>query len=260
VRLELKLMADVAVVGFPNAGKSTLVSSVSAARPKIAGYPFTTLEPHLGVVRYHEHEFVIADIPGLIEGASEGKGLGHQFLRHVERARVLLVLLDLASVEGRTPGDQERVLLAELGRYRPELLDRPRLVVGTKADVGDAPYDGLRISAVTRLGLDELLGRVATVVEDARASEPKPEAFVVHRPREEGFTVERDNDGAWRVAGRAAERVVAMADLTNPEAIAYIQDRLRRMGVERALTRAGAQDGDVVRVGGQELEYHEAFT
>jgi GTP-binding protein len=260
IRLELKLMADVAVVGFPNAGKSTLVSALSAARPKIADYPFTTLEPHLGVVRYHEHEFVIADIPGLIEGASEGKGLGHQFLRHVERARVLLVLLDLASLEGRSPADQERVLLAELGRYRPALLERPRLVVGTKADVGDGQFDGLRISAVTRAGLDGLLGQLTALVAEARAAEPAPAAFVVHRPREEGFTVRRDDDGAWRIVGRSAERVVAMADLNNPEAIAYIQEKLRRMGVERALTRAGARDGDVVRVGTQELEYHEAFT
>jgi GTP-binding protein len=260
IRLELKLMADVAVVGFPNAGKSTLVSVVSAARPKIADYPFTTLEPHLGVVRFHEHEFVIADIPGLIEGASEGKGLGHQFLRHVERARVLLVLLDLASLEGRSPADQERVLLAELGRYRPALLDRPRLVVGTKADVGEAEFGGLRISAVTRSGLDELLGQLTALVTEARADEAAPEAFVVHRPREEGFAVRRDDDGAWRVVGRSAERVVAMADLNNPEAIAYIQEKLRRMGVERALTRAGARDGDVVRVGEQELEYHEALT
>jgi GTPase len=259
LRLELKLMADVAVVGFPNAGKSTLVASVSAARPKIADYPFTTLEPHLGVVRFHEHEFVIADVPGLIEGASEGKGLGHRFLRHVERARVLLVLVDLAAIDGRAPAEQERVLLAELERYRPELLDRPRLVVGSKADVGDAPFAGLRISAVTRRGLDELLGRLAAMVVDARAAEPTAETFVVHRPKEEGFSVQRDDDGVWRVVGRVAERVVEMADLTNPEAISYIEDRLRRMGVERALVRAGVRDGDVVRVGEQELEYHEAF-
>ena len=121
-----KLLADAALVGFPNAGKSTLISAVSAAKPKIADYPFTTLEPHLGVVRFHDHEFVLADIPGLIEGAAEGRGLGHQFLRHVERARVLVLLLDLAPVDGRSPEEQERVLLDELGRYRPELLDRPR--------------------------------------------------------------------------------------------------------------------------------------
>ena len=259
LRLEIKLMADAALVGFPNAGKSTLISAVSAAKPKIAGYPFTTLEPHLGVVRFHEHEFVLADIPGLIEGAAEGKGLGHRFLRHVERARVLVVLLDLANVEGRTPPEQERVLLGELGRYRPDLLERPRLVVGTKADVAACEFEGLRMSAVTREGLDPFLGALATMIDDARASEPVPEPFVVHRPSEQGFSVVRDDDGAWRVRGQAAERVVAMADLTNSEAIAYVQDRFRRMGVERALARAGAREGDLVRVGPVELEYVEAL-
>src|SRR5215510_10043206 len=135
LRLEVKLLADAALVGFPNAGKSTLISVVSAAKPKVADYPFTTLEPHLGVVRFRDHEFVLADIPGLVEGAAEGRGLGHQFLRHVERARVLVILLDLANVEGRTPEEQEAVLLAELGQYEPELLERPRLVVASKADV-----------------------------------------------------------------------------------------------------------------------------
>nr|MBA3606621.1 GTPase ObgE [Acidimicrobiia bacterium] len=140
LKLEMRLMADVALVGFPNAGKSTLISVISAARPKIADYPFTTLVPNLGVVRLDERggagsEFVVADIPGLIEGASEGRGLGHQFLRHVERARVMCLLVDLAALDGTSPAEQERILLRELGEYRPELLDRPRLVVGTKADV-----------------------------------------------------------------------------------------------------------------------------
>src|SRR6185437_2529631 len=133
LRLEVKLLADAALVGFPNSGKSTLISAVSAAKPKIADYPFTTLEPHLGVVRFHEHEFVIADIPGLVEGAAEGRGLGHQFLRHVERARVLVLLLDLAPAAGPPAAEQEAVLLSELGRYQPDLLDRPRIVVGSKA-------------------------------------------------------------------------------------------------------------------------------
>ncbi|MCU1378980.1 MAG: GTPase Obg, partial [Acidimicrobiales bacterium] len=129
LKMELKLMADVALVGFPNAGKSTFISVVSAAKPKIADYPFTTLVPNLGVVRLDDgYEIIVADIPGLIEGASEGRGLGHQFLRHIERARVLLVLIDLASVDGREPADQERILLEELGRYQPDLLDRPRVV------------------------------------------------------------------------------------------------------------------------------------
>ena len=259
MRLEVKLLADAALVGFPNSGKSTLISAVSAAKPKIADYPFTTLEPHLGVVRFGEHEFVLADIPGLVEGAAEGRGLGHQFLRHVERARVVVLLLDLASVDETSPEAQERILLSELERYRPELLERPRLVVGSKADVGTGEYDGLRISAVTHAGLDEFTGTLATLIEQARDATPEAEGFVVLRPREDGFSVIRDEDGVWRVAGRAAERVVAMADLTNPEALAYVHERFRRMGVERALAKAGVHDGDLVRIGAAELEYVEGI-
>lgn len=259
LRLELRLMADVALVGFPNAGKSTLIAAVSAAKPKIAAYPFTTLVPNLGVVRFHEHEFVVADVPGLIEGAAEGKGLGHRFLRHVERARVLVLLVDLASVEQRTPAEQEVVLLTELERYQPALLDRPRLVVGSKSDVADpelsAGFTGMRISAVVHQGLDSFLGHVAGLVDEAREAEPAPQSYVVHRPAGEGFDVVRDDDGAWRVTGRDAERAVAMADLTNEEAVAYVQGRLRRMGVERALRSAGARSGEVVRIGDVEMEY-----
>jgi GTP-binding protein len=258
LRLELKLLADVALVGFPNAGKSTLISVISAAKPKIADYPFTTLVPNLGVVVLDHSEFVVADVPGLIEGASEGRGLGHRFLRHVERARVLVLLLDLASASGRSPADQERILLEELSRYQPELLDRPRLVVGSKADVATADYDGMKISAVTRQGLAPFLGAVAGLVAEARSVEGEPESFVVHRPVDEGFAVRREDDGAWRVSGRVAERVVAMADLTNAEAAAYVAERLRRLGVERALARAGAKEGDTVRVGPVEMEYAEA--
>jgi GTP-binding protein len=260
-RLELRLMADAALVGFPNSGKSTLISAVSAARPKIADYPFTTLEPHLGVVRSRDHEFVLADIPGLVEGAADGRGLGHRFLRHVERARVLVLLLDLARIDddADSPADQERVLLDELGRYRPHLLERPRLVVGSKADIALHDFDGRRVSAVTHEGLDELVGMLGETVADARSGEPAREPFVVLRPVEEGFSVVRDDDGAWRVTGRSAERVVAMADLTNEEAVAYVQDRFRRMGVERALARAGAREGDTVRVGPVELEYVESI-
>jgi GTP-binding protein len=257
LKLELKLMADVALVGFPNAGKSTLISRVSAAKPKVADYPFTTLEPHLGVARFDEHELVIADIPGLIEGAAEGKGLGHQFLRHVERARVLLVLVDLASVEDRAPEDQEAVLLHELGRYRPELLDRPRLVVGTKADVATLPWTGERISAVTGEGLRPLLGRLAERVEEARAAEPADEGYVVHRPEAEGVRVEREPNGTFLVRGRQAERTVALSDVTTADAQEYVQRRLRRLGVDRALERAGAREGDLVRIGGLTFEYQE---
>jgi GTP-binding protein len=259
LNIELKLLADAALVGFPNAGKSTLISVVSAAKAKIADYPFTTLTPNLGVVRFHEHEFVLADIPGLIEGAAEGRGLGHQFLRHVERARVLVVLLDLAPVDGRTPAAQEAVLLDELGRYQSELLERPRIVVGTKADVAAQPFDGRRISAVTGAGVDDLLGSIAELVEEARSTEGKAEPFVVLRPKEQGFSVVREGAHAWRVTGRPAERAVALADLTNPEAMSYVQGRLRRIGVERALVRAGVADGDLVRIGGIELTYEEGM-
>jgi len=260
LRLEMKLLADAALIGFPNAGKSTMISAVSAAKPKIADYPFTTLEPHLGVVRFHDHEFVLADIPGLIEGAAEGNGLGHQFLRHVERARALVILIDLAPVDGRSADEQERVLLDELRRYRPDLLGRPRVVVGNKADVAPVPFDGIRVSAVTHAGLEEFLGAVATIVEEARAAEDEPDAYVVLRPAEQGFSVVREGTHEWRVRGRPAERAVALADLTNPEAMTYVQQRLARMGVERALARAGAADGDVVRIGEIELTYEASMT
>lgn len=258
MRLELKLMADVALVGLPNAGKSTLISVISAAKPKIGDYPFTTLEPHLGVVRLDDAELVVADIPGLIEGASDGKGLGHRFLRHVERARVLVVLVDLASVDGVAPERQEQILVNELGNYRPELLERPRLVVGSKADAAGpealAAWKAPRISAATGEGVRWLLGRLVELVAEARAATPRAQDFVVHRPAAEGFRVERADDG-FVVVGRQAERAVALNDLTNREALAYVHDRLRRLGVDRALARAGARPGDTVRVGTMTFEY-----
>ena len=265
LKLELKLVADIALVGFPNAGKSTLISRISAAKPKVADYPFTTLVPHLGVVRSDDHEFVVADIPGLIEGAAEGKGLGHQFLRHIERARALVVLLDLGPLAERSPAEQEQVLLDELGRYQPELLARPRIVVGSKADVTprDSPWDGLRISAVTGEGVDGLVHRMAALVDEARAADAATAApggtarFVVHRPTPEGVRVERDPTGGFVVSGRAAERAVALSDLTDTQALEYVHDRLRRLGVDRALIRAGAKDGDVVHIGAFSFEYSE---
>lgn len=260
LRFEVKLLADAVLVGFPNSGKSTLISALSAAKPKIADYPFTTLIPHLGVVRFGEHEFVLADIPGLIEGAAEGRGLGHTFLRHVERARVLIILVDLASTEERSPEEQEKILLSELERYRPDLLERPRLVVGSKSDVATVEFSGMKLSAVTRSGLNSFLGSLSTIIESARSNDLIAESYAVLRPREEGFSVEREDDGAFRVSGRSAERVVAMADMTNLEAIAYVQERFRRMGVERALVRAGVRDGDTVRIGSIELEYFQGFS
>ena len=255
-RMELKLLADVALVGFPNAGKSTLISRISAARPKIADYPFTTLEPNLGVVRVPGGaEFVVADIPGLIEGAAGGRGLGHRFLRHIERARVLLVLVDLVSVEQRSPDRQEQVLLAELAEYQPDLLDRPRLTVGTKADVATLAWAGERVSAATGEGIPKLVGRLSDLVTEARQSEPGPEQFVVHRPTPEGVEVVRRPDGSFEVRGRAALRAVALSDLTRADAVAYVQHRLERLGVNRALARAGATDGDTVVIGDFAFDY-----
>jgi GTPase len=269
--VELKLMADVALVGFPNSGKSTLISRISAAKPKIASYPFTTLEPHLGVVRYDEHEFVVADIPGLVEGASEGKGLGHRFLRHIERARVLLILVDLAADAGRAPAEQEAALLAELERYEPELATRPRLVVGSRADMATGDMSTIEspargdlltaspglpaISAVTGQGIPWLLGELARLVDQARASQPRPRRVVVHRPVPSGVVVERAEDGSLVVRGRQAERAVALSDLTDAGALAYAQERLHRLGVDRALVRAGARQGDRVRIGHFEFDW-----
>jgi GTP-binding protein len=171
----------------------------------------------------------------------------------------LVVLCDLAPIDGRAPDEQASVLLAELGRYRPDLLDRPRVVVGSKSDVATESFDGLSVSAVTRDGLDELVSQVALLVDEARGAEDRPEPFVVLRPAEQGFSVVREGSHSWRVKGRPAERAVALADITTADAIAYVQQRLRRMGVERALARAGARDGDVVRIGTVELTYEEAI-
>jgi GTPase len=261
--LELKLLADVALVGFPNAGKSTFISAVSAARPKIADYPFTTLVPHLGVVRVgtggDEGDFVVADVPGLVEGAAEGRGLGHRFLRHVERARVLVLLLDLHAADGRTPAAQAAVLLDELGRYQAELLDRPRLLVGSKSDLGTAAESApggeeggprMSVSAVTGQGVDALVHRLAGMVAQARAGERRAgSGVVVHRPLPEGVEIRRDASGAFVVSGRAALRAVALSDLTDDGAVDYVQERIRRLGIERALARAGARDGDTVHLG-----------
>ena len=260
LRLELKLMADVALVGFPNVGKSTLISPISAAKPKIADYPFTTLEPNLGVVRLDdETEFVVADLPGLIEGASEGRGLGHQFLRHVERARVLVLLLDLSPLAEHSPAEQERILLGELGDYQPDLLDRPRLVVGSRADLAepDVAFAGPRIAAVTGEGLRPLMGQMADAVRAARAELAEPDAFVVHRPVAEGYRIERGDRGDWSVLGRQAERAVALSDLTNPEALDEAHRRLRALGVDKALARAGAQAGDTVHIGKLAFDYED---
>ena len=262
--LELKLQADVALIGFPNVGKSTLIARVSAARPKIADYPFTTLVPNLGVVRVGARsgrpqdatEFVMADIPGLIEGAAEGRGLGHDFLRHVER--VLCVLLDLSELAPVSPEQQLEILLRELGDYQADLIDRPRIIVGSKGDVAAYELDDvLTISSITGEGIDTLVGQLAGLVIQVRREEAEKidHKVVVHKPLPDEIFVERDGQNAWIVEGRPAIRAVRFQDLTNDEALAEIVRRLRALGVDRMLTRAGVRDGDVVTIGPLSFEW-----
>ena len=262
--LEMRLVADAALIGYPNAGKSTLISRVSAARPKIADYPFTTLTPNLGVVSAGEREFVLADVPGLIEGAAQGKGLGHDFLRHCERARVLVVLLDPSPLQSDPPERQYEVLCRELAAHDPALAERPRLAAVTKADLGipDAVSPALRenapdiveISSVTGRGIDDLVYRIADSVDRAVREGGRSEGYVLHRPVRAGITVGRAEDG-WVVEGRAAERAVALNDLTISEATGLAARRLTRLGVDEALREAGAQEGDEVRIGDLVFEF-----
>ncbi|HVR78927.1 MAG TPA: GTPase ObgE [Acidimicrobiia bacterium] len=259
ITLEMKLLADAALVGFPNAGKSTFISKVSAATPKIAEYPFTTLEPNLGVVSFDEREFVLADIPGLIEGAASGKGLGHEFLRHVERARVLVILLDPSDLQEKTPQEQLEILTREIADYSTSLAARPRLLLINKADLGNfedlAETLGARpVSAITGAGVRETLHVIADLVDEAERVAPERQGFVLHRPLGPTFTVRRE-EGVWRVDGMAAERAVAFADLTLPEAADMAAWRLARLGVNQALVEAGAIEGDEVRIGELSFEF-----
>ncbi len=258
--LEMKLLADASLIGFPNAGKSTFISKVSAAKPKIADYPFTTLEPNLGVVSFDGREFVLADIPGLIEGAAEGKGLGHEFLRHTERARVLVILLDPAETQTDSPAEQRTILTTEIADYSPELAARPSIVLMNKCDLEGAveqacALDALPVSALTGEGLKDALHAIADLVDRAEREAPQRRGFILHRPLGPSFTVTREED-AWRVAGATAERAVAFADLTIPEAADMAARRLGRIGVDAALREAGAVTGDEVRIGDLAFEFH----
>ena len=257
LRLELKLLADVALVGFPNAGKSTLISRISAAKPRIADYPFTTLEPNLGVVRpTGRSDFIVADIPGLIEGASAGKGLGHQFLRHIERARVLLIMLDLAPTAEHAPKEQLRILEQEIGNYRQELLARPRVVVGSRSDVAeDKGFDGIHLSSFTGEGIEKIVHQIGDLVDEVRNAVPEKPSRIVHRPEPEDIKIERSEDGIWEVIDRDVIRTVNLNDLTNLDALDYIHGRLKSMGVDRALKRIGVKESETVRIGRLEFNY-----
>ncbi|GAA4946302.1 GTPase ObgE [Streptomonospora halophila] len=275
VRLEIKTIADVGLVGFPSAGKSSLIAALSAARPKIADYPFTTLIPNLGVVEAGSTQFVVADVPGLIPGASEGRGLGLAFLRHVERCSTLVHVLDCATFESdRDPLSDLDALEAELSAYGEaagiDLTDRPRIAVLNKVDVPDgrelaemvAPMlreRGLRVievSAAAREGLRELSFAMAEQVEAARAARPAPEpSRVVLRPREIGearFEVVPLGANTFRVRGSKPARWVRQTDFANDEAVGYLADRLNRLGIEEALAEAGAAEGAEVYIGDEE--------
>ena len=255
LRVELHTVADVGLVGLPNAGKSTLLARLTAAKPKIANYPFTTLTPNLGVSGGDDDRFVVADIPGLIEGASEGRGLGHRFLRHVVRCRALVLVVDLSSPD---PAADLEVLRRELAAYDEDLAVRPAIVVGTKADLVDDPEPPepgwLVVSGMTGEGTEELASRLGLLAERAAAAAPERRPHVVLRPGRARFTVSREGRG-FRVTGREVERWVVEADLEDEDTVLQLQRRLVREGVERQLAAAGARRGDEVLIADKAFEF-----
>ena len=282
IELEMKLMADVALVGMPSVGKSSLIARISAARPKIADYPFTTLIPNLGVVRAKDGQsFVCADIPGLIEGASEGKGLGHQFLRHIERTALLAHMVDVTGgFEGRDPVDGYHIINRELEAYAPELSRRPMVVLANKCDMPNteekveelrrmAEADGhqfFAISTVTGQNLDELVVWCASTVAELRqelalteSTEDRSEFWESLRKRRDNhLTIEREERHVWRVSGTAIERMVIQTDWDNDEAVAYLQHRFDRIGLDDQLIKAGARNGDEIRILGFAFNFEAA--
>src|SRR5439155_13095455 len=257
IELRLRLLADVGLVGLPNAGKSSLLARLTRARPKVAAYPFTTVEPVLGTVEGDERQLVIADIPGLIEGASGGAGLGHEFLAHVERTRLLVHVLDLAPVDGSDSAANHATIEAELAEHGAGLSELPRILALAKADLVPEEEAAARAaewgeglgtpvvvtSAATGRGLDELRAAIFAAVPEETAAAERGETHRVYRPAEESFRVERAADGVFRVLGGPVERLVARHDLENEEALRYLEARLRSMGVIRALEAAGFEPG-----------------
>jgi len=277
IKLVLKLLADAGIIGFPNIGKSTLIARISAARPKIADYPFTTLVPNLGVVRLdHDHSFVVADVPGLVPGAHAGVGLGHQFLRHVERTSVLLHMLDLTPIDDRDPCNDFRIINDELRQFDEALARKPQLVVANKLDLPGAAerlaevrrtleadgHEVFGISAVTGEGVTPLLWRVNALVQTQRAQPVAHAAEGKPSPRRrvlvnENVEVVREDDHTWRLSGRPVERLVAMTNLGNDEALMWMHRKLERMGIIKLLAGRGVQPGDLVRVEQSEFTFVE---
>lgn len=268
--LELKLLADVGLVGFPNAGKSTIITKVSAARPKIADYPFTTLVPNLGVVEVAPGEtFVMADIPGLIPGAHQGAGLGHKFLRHIERTRALVFVLDCSGLEERDPQQDYETLLQELKLYRPGLLERPRLIAANKIDSPGAAeivtslkkrienIEVFPISALTGEGVDELVKKVYLIISEIPEVPAEAEEIVVTRFKEDiPFRISK-TDEAYEISGDRIEKLVAMTNFDNDEALPRFQHIIEKMGINKALREKGIQNGELVRILDLEFEYQE---
>ena len=279
IELEMKLMADAALVGMPSVGKSSIIARISAARPKVADYPFTTLVPNLGVARATSGQsFVAADVPGLIEGASEGKGLGHQFLRHIERTALIMHVIDVTGgYEGRDVIEDYVTINAELAAYASELAVRPQVVVANKCDLpgcekaverlrAAAEADGhefFAVSAATGLGLDALVNRVAAMVADLRrevaAAEPERDLTETwerdRQRRDKRMVIRREERHVWRVSGAAIERMVVQTDWENDEAVAFLQHRFDRCGLDLQLAKAGAVNGDEIRILGFAFTY-----
>lgn len=272
--LELKVLADVGLVGYPSVGKSSLLARVSAAKPEIAAYHFTTLTPVLGVVSVREGQsFVLADIPGLIEGAHEGKGLGHDFLRHIERTRIIIHVLDVSGQEGRDPIEDYHKINDELKLYSERLASRPQIVAANKMDLPEARENYPRVaehmakegreifpvSAATGDGLPALLGRAVALLAEYKDEPAPPVDTVVYTAKPEApFTIRRDDDGAYVVEGKEIEKIVAMTNFANDEALRRFQLAWRRLGIEADLKERGIQEGDTVRIRGAEFEFKES--
>jgi GTP-binding protein len=269
-KLELKLLADVGLVGLPNAGKSTLISRISSAKPKIADYPFTTIVPNLGVVQHHGTSFVVADTPGLIEGASEGIGLGHRFLKHVERNRVLVHVVDAFPIDGSDPIANYETIERELKIYSEEIWARPRLIALNKVDLAPpGEFNALRqrfeelgqplfpISAVTGHGVEPLLNSIVETLEQETPTVPVPVLVPAGKSKSENDWDVEPMEGGFRVTGKRLEKMVAMTDLENDEALRYLHRRLTRIGVINRLRELGAEAGDTVSFGNVEFEFED---